>query len=441
MAEEESPAGNPFSEVAKKAIEHRDALEFERNQERLRFLEEYKQQLESAKQRLIEDTKCAIAEIPPLQLNDVGSIKFETEAFAWFAKHAALSTRDLSHRFKESYILVAAHSNGELVWYNSDDSHFTRARGENGIRQCAYLPSRNIITSSWSGFQIWSNGTSNSIELDEGMELTGGRFSTSRNGRYLAFYIEGKNRLCIYDMSTETYQTVRIRRPYLYASNMSFSPDGMLLCAGQSRRGTLVFVDPSTGTVRKQLKTGSRRIASFAFSPNGKTAVSIEWNGLLKLWDLQNNDCIFSIEVEGDDGYIRPTEMKFSPDGDLLFVGMDYAKDTQVLDLKSRTWRPDLSQIIKNYPFDLSSDGKVLGLMENETCSLYDLKSWSLIRTWSDHSHPSRVVSISFRDRHLFDDIDLQIVYEDVCLLLAEVGFRLDSLDGVQFSIGWDAKP
>jgi WD40 repeat protein len=106
------------------------------------------------------------------------------------------------------------------------------------------------------------------------------------------------------------------------------------LAATANPAGDIQVWNIETGEVELTLQTGSQ-IAGLALSPDQRTLASMDHKGVLTLWDLQNAEIVYSLDLtelfssEGQGGPIA-----FSPDGLQLAIAGDHDV-TFILDLQS----------------------------------------------------------------------------------------------------------
>lgn len=136
-----------------------------------------------------------------------------------------------------------------------------------------------------------------------------GAIQFSPDGRWLA--IGTTALLELYD--AQTYQLNRTIAMNVDA--LEFSPDGteMLIADGN----LLHRLDTATGQVTETLTGGDRRINDLAYSPDGKQIASIDWRGVVRLWEKHVKAFTFRHENSRSEKYT----LLFSPDGQQLIVG------------------------------------------------------------------------------------------------------------------------
>lgn len=133
----------------------------------------------------------------------------------------------------------------------------------------------------------------------------------SPDGRWLA--IGTTALLELYE--AQTYQLNRTIEMNVDA--LEFSPDGreMLVADGD----LLHRVDSATGQVVETLTGGKGRIDDLAYSSDGRQIASIDWWGIVRLWEKHQRAFAFRGTQPRSEKYA----LLFSPDGQQLIVGGD----------------------------------------------------------------------------------------------------------------------
>ncbi len=94
---------------------------------------------------------------------------------------------------------------------------------------------------------------------------------------------------------------------------LSFSPDGKLLAAGDSR-GIIHIWDSQTGQKYRTLRGHSRKVWTVAFSPDGRMLASGSTDEIVRLWSLMDGKCIAALT--GHSNLVNA--VAFRPDGEEL---------------------------------------------------------------------------------------------------------------------------
>ncbi len=99
---------------------------------------------------------------------------------------------------------------------------------------------------------------------------------------------------------------------------MAFSPDGTHL-AVPTRIGCWLY-DLDTMTHRALWGTERGMVATISFSDDAQWVATSDWDGVVKIWNTQNLQCVAEIDVPEDSGAVRvaATNVTFLPDGQHL---------------------------------------------------------------------------------------------------------------------------
>lgn len=202
-------------------------------------------------------------------------------------------------------------------------------------------------------------------------------------------------------------------------ADMAFAPNGKTLAVG-SCLGVWLY-DVSTLTPLCLFDTERGMVSALAYSPNGVFIATGNWDGDIKVWEVNSQRCISKMRREGQSDKI--TQLVFSPDGRCL-VSAGGCYDAIYL------WHSESGEQIANFtvdksrrprcrppriPLTFSHDGRLLaGATPKNTFSVWDLETSERIACVAGH-----------RD----------YVSE---LLFSQCGQFLTSADGTGVSHEWD---
>ncbi len=173
-------------------------------------------------------------------------------------------------------------------------------------------------------------------------------------------------------------------------ASVAFSPDGKTALSG-SFDHTARLWDLATGREIRKLEGHSKEVTSVAFSPDGKTALSGSADCTVRLWDLATGREIR--KLEGHSGVVL--SVAFSPDSTTALSGSfdhtarlwDLATGREIRKIEGHSGR------VSSVAF--SPDGKTaLSGSEDKTVRLWDLVTGREIRKLEGHS--SEVYSVAF---------------------------------------------
>ena len=186
-------------------------------------------------------------------------------------------------------------------------------------------------------------------------------------------------------------------------TSVAFSPDGQTLVSGSEDK-TIILWDIKTGQPIHTLNEHSGKVRSVAFSPDGQTLASGSDDGTIILWDVKTGEPVGKLRIE----YTHPVlqvklpspvlSVAFSPDGNTLASG-DYDKNVTLWDVKTGQPINKLSghsDIVRTLAFSL--DGKTLASgSADKTIILWDMNQLQPIsRLLSGYTHEGPILSIAF---------------------------------------------
>ena len=212
------------------------------------------------------------------------------------------------------------------TWRLPDDAIMRLGKGAigRGGRVVAFSPDgTRLAVASAIGIWLYDVQTSTEVALLGGH--TGGVISVafSPDGTLLASGSEDET-VKLWVVATHTnIATLRGHTDGVWS--VAFSPDGKILASGSGIPGvyfpadnTVKLWDVETNTNIATLEGHERgRVASVAFSPDGKILASGSDDETVKLWDVETNTNIATLEGHTD----RVSSVAFSPDGKILASG------------------------------------------------------------------------------------------------------------------------
>jgi WD40 repeat protein len=227
--------------------------------------------------------------------------------------------------------------------------------------------------------------------------------------RSVAFSPDGKTlasgsqdtTITLWDMKTRQRIGIPLTGHSKSVNSIVFSPDGNTLASGGDDT-TVMLWDVKTGQPIYSLREHSGKVRSVAFSPDGKTLASGSDDGTIILWDVKAGKPVSKLLVK----YIDPVftvkipvpvlSVAFSPDGKTLASG-DYDKNIILWDVKTGQSIYTLSghsDIVRILAF--SPDGKKLASgSADTTIILWDVETGQLRDQLRGHSNLINSLSFS----------------------------------------------
>ena len=181
--------------------------------------------------------------------------------------------------------------------------------------------------------------------------------------------------------------------------NIAFSSDGRRLAVA-SGIGLWVY-DVYTLNPIALWDTDRGVVSTVAFSPNGDLLAAGNWDGTLKVWDVQSQRCIY--KNEPTERIPEAARLVFSPDGQ--YLAYDHRNAVSVLHLETGEHVAEFTVDAESpsrgrgrlfiAPLAFSSDGNLLASATPENAfSLWDIASGARIATLTEHT--ADVVALVF---------------------------------------------
>ncbi len=220
---------------------------------------------------------------------------------------------------------------------------------------------------------------SNLASLDKEVVIAQNSYNTrnvllaySPDGKILAVAINDAN---ILFLETDSYSEKVSFEAQNGISQIAFSPDGKTLAFVGGYDNNLTFINlENMESASVQIPSKTRALISLAYSPDGRQLALGSSEGLMLLWNLQEN----AISGQMYDRQGRVLRLAFSPDGKILVAGHDNYYLT-MWDVQSRQplFRPILRHTGSVYGLAFSNDGTTLASAGNEIV-LWDMSppSW-----------------------------------------------------------------
>ena len=176
-------------------------------------------------------------------------------------------------------------------------------------------------------------------------------------------------------------------------ASVAFSPDGRFALSGSFDK-TLRLWDVATGKEIRSFAGHTEEVTSVAFSPDGRFALSGSFDNTLRLWDVKTGK-----EIRSFGGHTREVQVvAFSPDGRFALSGGGGDKTMRLWDVATGNEIRSFvvyTRWVSSVAF--SPDGRfaLLGsMLDDKSLRLWDIATGKEIRSFTGHT--SSVSSVAF---------------------------------------------
>jgi len=263
------------------------------------------------------------------------------------------------------------------IWDVATWSLLSTLRGHAGfISTVAFTPDgRSLASSSNDGrVLLWDIVTgaqrsgfsfTSEPDLTTGAPLWATGLSFSPDGKLLAVGEENGSIQLLDTTTGENKRTLAGHQGIVVSRGVQFAPDGKLL-ATAGFDGTVRLWDVASGTQTAQLDDHNFRVLSISFSADGQHLASTsDQGGHLLVWDMSQTDTVSHYKV----GQGAITAMAFSPDSSIL--GTVGANGTTRLHLLAdKRMRTLFGSSRANKSLAFSSDGQIASITEEGRVSV-----------------------------------------------------------------------
>jgi RNA polymerase sigma factor (sigma-70 family) len=176
-------------------------------------------------------------------------------------------------------------------------------------------------------------------------------------------------------------------------SSVAFSPDGKVVGAISSPRGSLRLWEVESGKEVAHITTGER-YPSFAFSPDGKLLATVGWGQSLALWDARTGESRATLALpERKRDLAHAPGVAFSPDGKIL-ASSGHGLPVLLWDVATRK---ELRRLDAGTAplLAFSPDGKTLATAGNNSVRLWDVATGRESHARDAHHGEVNAVAVS----------------------------------------------
>ena len=177
--------------------------------------------------------------------------------------------------------------------------------------------------------------------------------------------LSGGTSVKLWDVATETNYAALDHDDHV--TNVAFSPDGTSLASTSAKVVTLW--DPATGAPTAVLEGHTYWVGAVAFSPDGTTLASLSGAYGLRLWDVETQRTVATIE-----NTLGGSAMSFSRDGATLVCASQYL--VNLWDVGTRARIDSLAHGDRVRAVAFAPDGQTLATGTRKGVELWDAAEW-----------------------------------------------------------------
>ena len=271
---------------------------------------------------------------------------------------------------------------------------------------------QTIMSRENMDFRLWDIATG---EFKASLEDTTGTYNIVFNSDGTILYGASRQELRLWDPDTGKIK-MRLGVESSHTTHPVFSPDGQTIASANKNDYTVQLWDPQTGQLKNTLLIGdpryikgimisdgvskmvdyaSRRVASIAFSPDGRT-LAVSSDSEIVFWDPNTGEHKATLTEKGAFYHLL-----FSPDGRTLAAKNEsgiYLWNVDTTDIQ----KSELRHTINGYNSEINSialspDGKSLASgYRRKNIKLWDVETGKLKRLFKGHPYSLWVQSVAF---------------------------------------------
>ncbi|MYF98137.1 sigma-70 family RNA polymerase sigma factor [Candidatus Poribacteria bacterium] len=295
------------------------------------------------------------------------------------------------YRFSPDGKTLAASNGFEIYFWNVNTAeHIKTITGYSEVvGAIEYSPNGNTVASVDGSVRVWDVKTQKLLKTIA-PESSIRSISYSPDGEPLACGTHD-NTILLFDVATwEHVATLEGHTKGL--SCVKYSPDGNTLASG-SWDNTIRIWNPNSGELLNTLTGHPDGIHDLVFSPNGSTLASCGGEGTIRFWDVVTGKHIRTIDPKSENSI---DSVAYSPDGKILACTGDNGADG------IRFWDVSTGELLKTIDVDAgafsvvySSDGSTFASGGMGELSIWDAKTYDIVKTFTGHIDPVYSVAYS----------------------------------------------
>lgn len=248
------------------------------------------------------------------------------------------------------------------------------------IRSITFSPGEHILTTCsfrQAGIQLW--------DVSSGLMINNIPFASYIS--YVKYTPDGKkiagvtfDGVYIYDFESKNLSKLELDGIDNYYECCDFSPCGKYLAAialDEQGEYLIVVFDVEQSVVIKRFTGHTDQIRCLTFAPGGKGLYSCSWDGTIRIWNLETDECVKILELKSGVNYIT-----LNKDGSMLLAAFRNGK--VVIWDADNGGKPRVMDVHRGQVFvaEFSPDEKTMLTASNDkTAKVWNLETGECLRT------------------------------------------------------------
>jgi RNA polymerase sigma factor (sigma-70 family) len=297
----------------------------------------------------------------------------------------------------DSRILAASSDDGSaILWDPATGKEIRRLEGvtaPNGTG-IAFSPDGSILAvGNDRGIRRWENATRRELAPFSLQKLTAPHLLYSPDGKFLACVGQQQeaydNAVVFLDAATgrELHRLNGLKD--WIAPCIAISPDSRTWAYVNKKDKEIWLYETATGEEIRRLDGHANAAMAVAFSPDGKTLASVDWDHNLRFWEPASGKMLAQTSK-----FSATVDLTYSPNGKLL-AGGGFGSAPEIWDVTTgkealypKVWhRP-------NMPATFSGDGKLLAWAQENTIHLWDVTTGKALQ--ARQGHEGEITGVAF---------------------------------------------